>query len=293
MSRDGASFGTVLRRLRGRRTQREVADAVGTSHTHLSRLERGGEREVSRSLLERLGNELGAPTELAAAAGRVTPRVESVVAQYPEALSEELLERATAPSLRRIVASERAERVLKSVPGGALVRNRIDPTVICRHLGYTVSVERTGQSAVEVRGSKLLITEPTEPEDPAWLPRTRFLTAHGVAHLVAMNEDSREDVCTYPRLTRKEFEAVDLAACLLTPRSLLERTFDLAAQQLTVEPLEPSEDGEVAWSYASGALVARVAERLAVPGWVAVRRLADEALLDHHATFYWTGDSNE
>src|SRR5690606_37410699 len=125
-------LGPTLRRLRRRRgmTQRQLAEAAGTHVTHISRVESGERVTVSRGLLERLGDELDAQAELAAAAGRVSARAEQALCQFPDALQDSVLEAKTLPALRRLAAAARAQRLLSRTPGGAVEGGRIEPTAL-------------------------------------------------------------------------------------------------------------------------------------------------------------------
>ena len=48
-------------------------------------------------------------------------------------------------------------------------------------------------------------------------------------------------------------------------------------------------DNSLLWSADSGDVISAVAARLAVPGWLAGRRLADEALLENEALYHSMG----
>jgi hypothetical protein len=86
--------------------------------------------------------------------------------------------------------------------------------------------------------------------------------------------------------------ARDVAVHLLCPASLLETAFydalpKVSAHDGTDKPLEG--DPNVLWHSDAGQIITAVAVRLGVPNWVAVRRLADEALLDEEALYYADG----
>lgn len=277
-----SAFGATLRRLRSRAdlSLRALASLCGIDHTHLSRLERG--RVPSRDLLERLGEALGpeALVELAAAAGRLPARVEETLASFPHAMTPAVLEKWTVPSLRRSEASHRAEPLLLRAPAGGVSRGRIDPEALCRYQGFQPRFETgAGFGPVVVFGDRTVtIRDPGDRDDAGSLPRQRFLVAHAAAHLIA-----EQQACTFPRMTGEEQLACDVAAYLLCPRGLLEQAV-LAAR------IELGEDVSGPWASRSGDIVSAVAEKLAIPGWVAVRRLADDALLEDDAIYYSFGD---
>lgn len=305
-------FGATLRRLREQRrmTQRELADASGTHVTHLSRLEGNQRAEVSRELLERLGNSLGARAELAAAAERLTPQTERAISGYAEALDDTVFERQALPALRRIAAGVRASQLLARTPGGAVRGGRIDPGAICRILGFAVVTRVANPGApVEFSGRTITVSDPGLQGDPAALPRIRFLIAHAAAHASTssppqrtpqpaqtMDDDPR---CSYPRMQPGEDMACDIAAHLLCPVNLLEPAFHEALRDVMVdggEATEESDEGgppaptDIPWRADVGQIVSAVAQKLAIPGWVALRRLADEALLDDEAPYYTSGE---
>ncbi|MFJ8800981.1 helix-turn-helix domain-containing protein [Streptomyces sp. NPDC102487] len=274
-------LGSTLRRLRQRRgvTQRQLAEATGTHVTHISRLESGERATVSRRLLERLGDELGALAELAAAAGRVPARAERVLCQFPDALQDAILEARTLPALRRLTAAARAQHLLSRTPGGAVEGGRIEPNALCRQLRLQPVVRPAGNGPpLAFEGRQVIVTDPGQHGDPAALPRIRFLIAHAAAH--ALGEQLS---CVFPRMGSGEELACDVTAYLLCPSNLLEGALRSAV-------LEAGPDAKDPWGSDIGAVVTAVARKLGVPGWVAIRRLADEALLDDEALYYTLGD---
>ncbi|MGY4772900.1 helix-turn-helix domain-containing protein (plasmid) [Kribbella sp. CWNU-51] len=278
------SFGDRLRELRtaSRLTLRELARQSGSDFTHLSRLERGrAGREISRGLLSRLaqvlGPEMGA--RLTSAAGMVTPTAERVLANFPHALIEPALSDQTVPALRRIDAGALASSLFQQAPGRGIEGGRVDPETLGRTLGLRLQV-RSGEDrpAATFDGDVVTIFDPGSPGDVAASPRVRFLVAHAVAHVLIGRRS-----CAFPRMIQDEEQAVDVAAHLLCPRSLLDRAVETVKREL-------EEDAQNPWTFRSGDVVAAVAERLSVPGWMALRRLAEEALLDEDAMLYYLGD---
>lgn len=276
---DDAGFGATLRQLRRRRglTLRALAELADTDHTHLSRLERQQDRVPSRRLIERLGKALGpeAAPRLAAAAGLLTEAEERAIAALPRATAEPAFSTRSLPALRRIDAGARAEALLRRVPSRGIERDRVNPAVLCTALGIRVDV-RTGEvgPAAVFDGDAVRICDPGDPDDAAAVPRVRFLVAHAAGHALAGTR-----ACSFPRMADEESVAFDIAGHLLCPRMLLDRTVREVTAELEDEARNP-------WAPACGDIITRVAERLGVPGWVALRRLADEALLDDEALYY-------
>jgi transcriptional regulator with XRE-family HTH domain len=279
-----ASFGHRLRELRlaSRLTLRDLARESGSDFTHLSRLERGlAGREISRDLLSRLaqvlGPEMGA--ELTSVAGIVTPAAERVLADFPHALIEPALSDLTAPALRRIEAGTLANSLFLQAPARGVEGGRVNPETLGRTLGLRLRVwSGEERPAATFDGDVVTISDPGSPDDAAATPRVRFLMAHAVAHALIGRR-----LCDFPRMVQDEEQAVDVAAHLLCPRSLLVRAVEIVKREL-------EEDAQNPWTFQSGDVVAAVAERLSVPGWMALRRLAEEALLDEDAMLYYLGE---
>jgi transcriptional regulator with XRE-family HTH domain len=272
---DASTFGAVLRRLRDRRgmTQRELAFAAATHATHLSRLESGDRSGLSRELLERLGVALDAEAELAAAAGRLTARLEAQLCRFPAGLAGEAFERRTLRSMRRAQAASVAQAILATIPGSA-VRGRVDPDAVLRQMRLEPRTRRGTGVPVSIEGRLVTVTDPGGPDDPGAFPRVRFLKAHAAAHVAL-----RMPECEFPRMSDAEQLACDVAVHLLCPSGLLDNALRDSAR-----------GGSGPWDSDPGGLIADVATRLGVPSWLAVRRLADEALLEDDALYYTVGD---
>lgn len=283
MVTERSDFGATLRELRTGNglTLRALADTIGTNHTHLSRLERGDGRVPGRALVERLAGVFGPQggARLAAAAGRLTPTAEEALSLFPRALAEPTLGERTIPAVRRIEAAFMAEQLLQRARGRGVEGDRVDPSILCRALGLGPLVRRgePGPAAV-FDGGTVTVRDPGDPGSAAAVPRLRFLLAHAAGHALIGRRS-----CSFPRMGGDEAQAFDLAGQLLCPRPLLERALK------AIEP-ELDEDARNPWTSRSGDVVTAVAERLSVPGWVALRRLADEALLDDEALYYTLGD---
>lgn len=282
--REPSSFGSVLRaeRIRKKFTLRELAVRCGISYSHLSRLETGAAARIpSRGLLDRLITALDDPVSSAAislAAGRISAQSERAVSGFSRAISEPNLSERTLPALRRLDAGAHAEVLLSAAYRRAVAGDRVDPASLCRAAGLRPRIV-TGSDDPGVSfetGNVVEIRDSGQVGDAGTTQRVRFLLAHIAAH-AALGRHS----CTFPRMaTDDENTAVDLAAHLLSPRNLLER----ALRETT---LMVDEDARNPWAPRSADRATAVAERLGIPGWVAVRRLADEALLDDEAVLLY------
>jgi transcriptional regulator with XRE-family HTH domain len=264
-------------------TLRDLAERCGSDYTHLSRVENGRERPPSRHLLERILGAIDDPSAvavLAGAAGQLAPATERAISAFPRALAEPALSERALPALRRIDVGVLADGLLSRTPGRGIIRDRVEIEALCRTLGLR-PVVRQGERgpAATFEGETVVVRDPGEPGDAATVPRVRFLLAHAAAHEMQGNRS-----CTFPRAGEAELPALDLAAHLLCPRLLLERALQKAQEAL-------DEDARNPWAWQSAAVAASVAEQLAVPGWVALRRLADEALLDDVAIYFSLGDA--
>ncbi|MEI7692560.1 MAG: hypothetical protein WCJ50_08575, partial [Actinomycetes bacterium] len=115
-------------------------------------------------------------------------------------------------------------------------------------------------------------------DDAATFPRIRFMMAHVAAHLAL-----RDHACSFPAMQTGEDLYCDIAAHLLCPPSLLDKALLTASVEFDGESRDP-------WASRYGVIVSAVADKLAIPGWVAIRRLADESILDDNALYYSLGD---
>ncbi|MFD5570157.1 ImmA/IrrE family metallo-endopeptidase [Streptomyces cadmiisoli] len=104
------------------------------------------------------------------------------------------------------------------------------------------------------------------------------MIAHAAAHAL-----EKQLSCVFPRMGSGEELVCDVAAYLLCPSNLLEDAFRSAVLEAGPDVADP-------WVSDIGAVVTAVARKLGVPGWIAIRRLADEALLDEEALYYTLGD---
>ncbi|OFV75140.1 hypothetical protein RERY_43060 [Rhodococcus erythropolis] len=268
-------------------TQQQLADAVDTHVTHLSRLETGKRAPASRELLTRLSDVLGSGSLLASASGRLPSHVEAAIAALPAAVGEAVFEYRTLPVLRRLASGEAAVKMLSCAPGGAIDgAGRVDPGTICRSLGFEPVLRHGIEStAVRFEERRVVVCEPASPSSQVHMPRIRFLLAHAAAHI-----SRDESVCRFPRLDAHEEAAISIACHLLCPPDILRSTFRTVTSGLSKnEDYLDLTQSDMLWSPVAGRVVAGVASRLAVPGWVVMRRLVDEALFDEEALHYLDG----
>jgi hypothetical protein len=239
----------------------------------------------SRGLLDRLTSALGDPISSAAisfAAGRLPAEAERVISGFSRAISEPELSDHTLPALQRLDAGAQAEGLLAGAFRRAIAGDRVDPAALCRAAGLRPRVVTGGQGPVTTfeANDVVVVRDPGQPGEAGGAPKVRFLLAHAAAH-AARDERS----CTFPRVgTRAESAAIDLAAHFLSPRSLLERALRAVTPAVDEDARDP-------WAPQSADRATAVAERLGVPGWIAVRRLADEALLDDDAVLLYSWES--
>ncbi len=106
--------------------------------------------------------------------------------------------------------------------------------------------------------------------------RLRFLEAHAAVHL-----DARVYECTLPRMgMAEEMRFIDITCAVLAPRTLLDRAMRIAASSVGDESDTPD-----VWGISGVSLVEDVATSLGISAWVAVRRLAEEGLLEDQALY--------
>lgn len=270
-------------------TQQQLADAVGTHVTHLSRLETGQRGPAGRDLLARLSAVLNAGPLLASASGRLPSHIEEEISTFPAAMVGSVFAQRTVPLLRRFAAVDAARQMLARTPGGGIDgAGRVDPAAVCRSLGFQPVIKSgVGVAALRFEQRTVVVTDPAPSSDPAYLPRTRFLLAHAAVHL-----SRGESACRFPRLDAQEDMTVAICCNLLCPNEILGPAFRAVLAEIVSGDKSPARSpGEVLWTAEAGRVVAGVASRLAVPGWVVMRRLADDALFDDEAFSYLDGDA--
>ncbi|MYX34387.1 MULTISPECIES: helix-turn-helix transcriptional regulator [unclassified Streptomyces] len=260
-------LGALIRTLRRDALQRQadLAAAAGISASQLSRLERGRRTGVSIDVLIALDAELAAEGRVLAAARVVPPCAAELLSPLHLALNGRRLVDRTARAVAAVHHAALGEQLWERAGSAQYHRVQLDP--LCRAAGLHVDVADGRSLAVELGEGRALITIPVQPASPQRLPLERFLTAHTLAHTLYGHTS-----CTYPRTNTEEDAATAVACYLLAPSELLNRA---------AEDLRNRYSGDGMWSVGGApALAEAVASRLGAPGWVTVRRLAEEGYLE-------------
>jgi transcriptional regulator with XRE-family HTH domain len=241
-----ADLAAALReeRLRARLTRRELADLASIHQSVLSRLERGTyPHEITTATLKRLSDALDCDNRLFAAARVASPAAMELLAHLGRAHSR-AGEVQVRLGLRRLelagIAGEFETQAMSPDD------TRIDTKRLC----------------LEVARSRRRPVEPRFGKKEAVLAVRRFWRAHAAAHTLL------ETVCRWPYVEQTEVDANSLAGMLIAPTRLVN-----SAIRSAVLPAEHE-----IWEPGCADLVRAVAERLAIPGWVALRRIADAEL---------------
>jgi hypothetical protein len=122
---------------------------------------------------------------------------------------------------------------------------------------------RVCQEVAKTTG-QLVKPRPINPQaDPSW---RRFWVAHAAGHAIL------SDSCKWPYVVPTETEVNYLAGLLLAP----DRLVQAAVKSCLLKRSGP------AWDPDCGGVVSEVAEKLMVPGWVAVKRIAESGQLDFY-----------
>ncbi|TDC88831.1 helix-turn-helix transcriptional regulator [Actinomadura sp. 7K507] len=243
------SLAAALRahRMRARLSRSEVAARAGLDPSVLSRLERAEyPHRIKSETLSRLASALDCNDSLHLAAGLPTPTVQ----ELNPALQRAHLaagDPATRDGLRRLELRGFAARFDRAALGrdGSQVDEMRLALAVGRETGREV-VARSASSELDAAGR-------------------RFWTAHAAAHALLQSHG-----CRWPRLEPGEGEANYVAGALLAPDRLVQ-----AAVRSCLIPRS-----EELWDYSCADLTAEVAERLLVPGWVAIQRIAEAGQIE-------------
>lgn len=236
-----------------------LADAAGTSPSHLSRLERGERKGVSAALLERIARALRIdPAVLLGAAGVLAADVSVALAEagLARALGPGALPAATRDALRRLHIAAVADDWRRHAGEPPIP---VDPVrVLGAHL---ITVYYDGGSPVPLRfpdGAHAVI-------NPSGGPITaRFLAAHAAGHAALQDEPA----CDIESQSDHELDATAFAGFVLAPHGGVLQACRQAA---------PSYD---VWAPESATrFMSEVAERLGMPVWLAARRVAEDGRL--------------
>lgn len=234
----------VEERRRAGLSRRALAESASVHQSYLSRLERGAyPHEVRPSTLERLSEVLGCGDRLFQAAGIASPSAIKLLAPLGRAHARagEVQVRLSLRGLELAGIAAEFETLSLSHDG-----SRIDTTRLCRQVARSC--------AAEVRLAY--------GHDEREAASRRFWEAHAAAHTLLGSS------CRWPYVMASEVEANSLASMLIAPARLVTaaiRSAALPAQQAI-------------WTPACADLVRAVADRLVIPGWVALRRAGDAEL---------------
>ncbi|MFE2708869.1 helix-turn-helix domain-containing protein [Streptomyces mirabilis] len=260
-------LGPLIRALRRNALQRQadLAAAAGISASQLSRLERGRRTGVSIDVLIALDTELAAEGRILAAAHVVPPPAAALLSPLHRALNGRRLADRTTRAVAAVHHSALGEQLWERA--GSAQSHRVQLAPLCRAAGLQVEMEDGRSLAIQFTKGRALLTIPVQPASPERLPLERFLTAHAISHTLYGHTS-----CTYPRTNTDEDAATAAACYLLAPSELLNRA---------AEDLRSRYSGDGMWSVGGApALAEAVASRLGAPGWLAVRRLAEEGYLE-------------
>lgn len=225
----------------------ELAALARLDVSVLSRLERADYPHRIRSgTLSRLASALDCADSLHLAAGLPTPTVEElgpVLQRAHLAVGDQV----TREGLRRLELRGYAARFERA----ALRRDgsQVDEIRLARAVG-----RETGRE---------IASRTSYPQQDA--AGRRFWMAHAAAHALLRSEG-----CRWPRAEAGEAEANYVAGVLLAPDRLVQ-----AAVRTCLIPRSAE-----LWAYSCADLTAEVAERLLVPGWVAIQRIAEAGQLE-------------
>jgi hypothetical protein len=117
-------------------------------------------------------------------------------------------------------------------------------------------------------GSRQVTSGPVAARKSDSTATRRFYAAHAAAHLILSSD------CAWPQISAHELDANDLAGALLAPRGLMIQALKAAF----ASPVDP-------WSPDAGSLVEIIADKLLVPGWVALRRIGVMQELNYYLDF--------
>lgn len=245
----GGELAAALREARERSglSRGDLAQRASVHPSFLSRLERGQYRHaITPDTLAKLSEVLACGDRLFDAAGRVRPAVHGLLAPLGRAYSLAGDAQVRAGLRRLELAGLAAEITDQPISPDDM---RIDTALLCK--------------AVEQRCRRPVAVRPVSAD--ADLANRRFWRAHAAAHTLLDTE------CEWPHVTAPEIETNTLAVLLIAPTRLVSSAVRSASRQA----------GHTLWDPGCTGLVQFVAERLDLPGWVALRRIS-EADLDYY-----------
>ncbi|MGW2081078.1 helix-turn-helix domain-containing protein [Streptomyces sp. NPDC001939] len=260
-------LGMLIRMLRrsAMRRQADLAAAAGISASQLSRLELGRRTGVSIDVLIALDTELAAQGRVLAAARILPPYAAALLSPLHRAFDGRRLVDRTVRAVAAVHHSALGEQLWERA--GSAQYHRVQLAPLCRAAGLQVDVADGPSIAVKLMKGRAVVTIAVPSASPERLPLERFLIAHALAHTLYGHGS-----CTYPRTNIDEDAATAAACYLLVPSELLNRA---------AEDLRNRYSGDGMWSVGGApALAEAVASRLGAPGWLTVRRLAEEGYLE-------------
>ena len=257
---DAVTFGGMLReaRVKQKLTLARAAELVGTSASHLSRLERGERTALGRELLARLAATLAVdPPRLFAAAGLLPPTVERELADPDIALA--LVDGGRLPYRTKWMLRRRHLGLLAASKFQAPPAGRVDVEGPLRRLGFTVRPAAEAERRLRLEGQTIFVAA-----DPPELKR--LLLAHVLAHLALgdgpdclLDSDERT-----PEQEDRESEATAMASFILVPTTTLAIAVRDEGSRYDV------------WEGQTGALLDALAGRFGAPAWIIARRIGEE-----------------
>jgi transcriptional regulator with XRE-family HTH domain len=270
-------------------SQAEVAEFIGVHQSVVSDLERGVQRTLEIEALDRLAATFGDDGwRLHADAGVLPAAAEAALAGMFRAVKPDRIQR-TVEAVRRREAAEIVRAEYGRIPPGSSGRVE-DVTLLTIANLRQGPVTHGGAVSVELIGDTVHLTLPARAADPAW-PSTferRYLLAHAAAHvLLVRHEVVGNFQCQFPRRDDTEGWVTDLACQMLAPEAVLGQAVEYALDEWRHANTFTSGTDEAppadVWSAEGANIVTAVARRLAIPIWVAVRRLGEDGSLDVEA----------
>ena len=251
-------LGEVIRQAREEAgtSQRALAQKVGISPGHLSRIEAGTRLTRRTETLQRLATALDIDIDaVLESAGRLPVEVETELLGPPlraGILDGSRLRLHARWALQRQTLRVRAETTFPGVTG------RFDPQRELEQRGFSISHELLdGTRQVGLREHTV-----TCSDEPA--ATRRFLLAHVLGHVVL----EHEPVCRLEDYSDDEVDATALAGYILVPAALLREAVLASAGGVNVW-----EGGDI------GTVIERAALRLGAPTWLVARRAGEEGLM--------------
>lgn len=262
---DSRPLGLAIRLARRRNgwSLEHLAELVGSSASHLSRIERGDRTAVGRDLIGRIAGELRLdPSEVYKSTGTLPREIEAELTHPDVSLAVadgHGLPLASQRALRRISTERRALNAMLRL--GALAIP-VDAARLLARWGIDVAQAQEGEPLVTLERGRVAVRGRSREE-------RRFLEAHALGHVLAGTE-----TCTYPGFALEEQGANVAAAAILMPAGPLTRIVHEEGQR--ADP-----------AHSAQALIELVAGRCGVPSWLAAQRMGELGLFAEAAAIPW------